>query len=218
MPNKRVGIFAGLGLTVAAVAATVGVAPSGALEPAANEMEKLKACEQKLCEMVVKKAESGDDLKCDIGKTWAKAKIVEGGKGGKWSWAFDDARCGVEVSAKRATVVSAVTKPEHALEFTEHTIKCDLESGKDVTQVTIKMAPKITFKEGKADKAWLNVKLIEAPAHIKALIWTAAQLEDNLGIFHGTMISEINEFLHQKCPKAMGVPAAAAPKKEKKQK
>ena len=52
-------------------------------------------------------------------------------------------------------------------------------------------------------KAWLNVKQIDAPAVIKGALWTAAQIENNLGVFHADMISGINDFIAQKCPKAM---------------
>jgi hypothetical protein len=68
--------------------------------------------------------------------------------------------------------------------------------------VKVTLAPKISFKDGKAQRGWINVRKIEAPAVIRGAIWTAAQIEDKFGLFHGDMIAEINEFIGMKCPKA----------------
>lgn len=195
---------AGLAATAGIAAfALGGVAPSLALDEPANEKEVLKQCEKRVCEIVVKKAPAGDDLKCALSKTWAKAKIKDGIEKQKLSWGFGDARCAVDLEAKRDLILGAVAKPEHAFELPPHTVRCEIERDKEVTPVTVTLAPKITFKNGKAEKAWLNVKTIEAPAVIKGAIWTAAQLEDNFGLFHAQMIAEINEFVEQKCPKAL---------------
>ena len=195
---------AGLAATAGVAAfALGGVGPSLALDEPGNEKEILKQCEKRVCEIVVKKAPAGDDLKCTLSKTWAKAKIKDGVEKQKLSWGFGDARCAVDLEAKRDLILGAVAKPEHTLELAPHTVKCEIEREKEVTPVLVTLAPKIAFKNGKAEKAWLNVKSIEAPAVVKGAIWTAAQLEDNFGLFHGQMISEINEFVEQKCPKAL---------------
>lgn len=174
---------------------------ASALDEKANEKEQAKACEQQLCQIVLKKEAAGSDFKCDIGKTWAK-KTIEGGiEKKKISWGFGDARCGIALGVPRASIVDALTKPAQAFEFPKHTIKCEVEREKEVVPINITMAPKIEFKDGKAQKAWLNVSDIDAPAVVKGAIWTAAKLEDALGVFHGEMISEINEFLHEKCAK-----------------
>lgn len=189
------GMAMGLALLAAGEAA--------AFEEPADEKTALKACEQKLCSMVVGKAAGGDDLSCALSKTWAGAKIKEGIEKQKLSWSFGDARCTVAIGAKRADVVGAVSKPDHTLQFDPHTVKCEVEREKEITPINITLAPKLQFKGGKAEKAWLNVTTIEAPAVVKGAIWTAAQLEQNFGLFHGLMIAEINEFIGQKCPKAV---------------
>ena len=177
--------------------------PALALDEAANEKDVLKACEKQLCEIVIKKQATGADLACNLSKTWSKTKIVEGIEKKKLSWGFGDARCTIDVKVKRASVVDAVSKPDQSFEFEPHTIKCQIEREKEVTEVAVTLAPKISFKDGKAVKAWLGVKQIDAPAVVKSVIWTAAQVEDNFGLFHSEMISEINELIGQKCPKVM---------------
>lgn len=206
MRNYRLEFCAGFAAAVlvgGVAIAILGVPPTQALEKPENEREVLKACERQLCEIIVKKEPAGDDLVCPLSKTWAQSSIKGGIEKRSLSWGFGDARCSVNLTAKRDVILSAVTKPEHALELTPHTVKCEVERESEVTPINITLAPKITFKNGKAEEAWLNVTSIEAPAVVKGAIWTAAQLEDNFGLFHSDMLSEINEFIEEKCPKAL---------------
>lgn len=184
-------------------ALTVGGGVALALEETANEKDALKACEKRVCEMVVKKEAAGDDLACALQKTWSKDKIKEGIEKKRISWGFGNARCAVEVKVPRATIHSALTKSEHALELAAHTVKCEVERESEVTPITVTLAPKVNFKDGKAVKAWIGVKEIEAPAVVKGAIWTVAKVEDTIGLFHSDMIAEINEFIDKKCPKAL---------------
>ena len=172
-----------------------------ALDEGASEKDVLKACEKQLCEIVAKKDASGADLACSLTKTWAKKKIQEGIEQKKLSWGFGDARCAIDVKAKRAAIVDAMTKPEQAFDFEPHSVKCEVEREKEVTSFSVTLAPKIMFKDGKAHKVLLNIKNIEAPAVIKSAIWTVAQAEDYFGLFHSQMVSEVNELIGQKCPK-----------------
>jgi hypothetical protein len=183
------------------LAASVGVAQ--ALDEPANEREALKACERQMCEILVKRQSSGTDFACTLSKTWKRTKIEEGIEKKKLKWGFGDARCTIDVQVMRSTVVDAVSKPAHSVEFEPQTVKCMVEREKETTEVKVTLAPKISFKDGNAQKAWINVKKIEAPAIIRGAIWTAAQIEDNFGLFHGDMIAEINEFIGKKCPKAV---------------
>lgn len=204
--NNRLEFCAGFTAAVlmgGVAIALLGPPPTQALERTKNEREVLKACEKRLCEIIVKKDTAGDDLLCPLSKTWAQASIKGGVEKRSLSWAFGDARCSVDLNAKRDTIVGAVTKPEHALELSPHEVKCEVEREGEITPINVTLAPKVSFKNGKAEKAWLNVSSIEAPAVVKGAIWTAAQLEDTFGLFHSEMISEINEFIEEKCPKTI---------------
>lgn len=182
---------------------TLAAGPVLALDEAANEKDQLKACEKQLCEIVTKKPTSGSDLACALSKTWNKTTIKEGVEKKKLSWGFGDARCTIDVTAKREAIVDAVSKPDQTFEFAPHTIKCQIEREKEVTNVNVTVAPKISFKDGKATKALIGLKEIEAPTVVKGAIWTVAQAEDYLGLFHSDMLSEINELIGQKCPKVV---------------
>ena len=187
-------ILAGGWITTAAVA----------LEVPADEKAKLKACEKQICTIILKKKTSGSDLSCDIGRTWQKSKIVKGVKEKNISWTFGDARCTVKVSMRRQGIIDALTKPAYDLQLTKHKVRCEVERTDEVNKIDLEMAPKMSFKNGKVEKAWLNVSNIEAPTIIKGALWTVAKLEENVGLFHGEMVSEVNEFIHEKCAKRHG--------------
>jgi hypothetical protein len=200
------GIQAAIRGTVGALVGTLAGAflfsgSALALKPAADEKAKLKACEAQLCGVILNKAPAGGTLACTISKTWEKSKIVNGVKQKKISWTFGDAQCGVDLKVPHDAIIAALTQAKSEFNLQPHTIACVVERDKGTTDVKISMAPKITFKDGKAQKAWLNISKIEAPTIIKGAIWTVSKLEDNFGLFHGQLIKEINTFVHKKCAK-----------------
>jgi hypothetical protein len=81
-------------------------------------------------------------------------------------------------------------------------VNCLVEhEGKDPTTVKATLAPKATFKGGKVEKVWINLKEVEGPAVIKGLAFTVARLEDSVGVFHKYLVEAVNELIHDKCPK-----------------
>ena len=177
--------------------------PAQALDEGAKEKETLDACEKSICELLVKREASGDDLKCALSKTWGKDKIKSGVEGKKVGWSLGDARCSVDLAVKRQAIVDALTKSEFELTIDPHTVKCEVERENEVTAINISLAPKIQMKDGKASKAWLGITNIDAPTAVKGAIWTVAQMEDTFGIFHSDLIKDINKFVHEKCPKRL---------------
>lgn len=189
-------------VTVAPLLALLTVS-AAALEEGATEKETLEACEKSICELLVKREPAGDDLKCELSKTWGKDKIKSGVEGKKIGWSLGDARCGVSMAVKRQSIVDALTKPEYELKLDPHTVKCEVEREKEITAINVSLAPRIQLKDGKAAKAWLGITNIDAPAAIKGAIWTVAQMEDTFGVFHSDLIKDINKFVHEKCPKRL---------------
>ena len=59
----------------------------------------------------------------------------------------------------------------------------------------------VTFEDGKAAKAELNITKVEAPTVMSTVITGAAWVEKNLNLFHGETVDEINDFVHKKCAK-----------------
>ena len=192
----------------------VSALPARALEEPPGEMQALKACERRLCSMVLGKEPTGDDLVCDVQKTWARSSLEEGKSKGV-SWGFGDAQCKVDLKLERKDIVAALTKPKHTVRVPPHEVTCVVEREGELKPVTARLAPKLKFKDGKADKVWINLESIEGPADVKSTVWAAAQIEDTLGVFHRPMIKSINKFLHRQCAQRYGPGAETAEKKKK---
>jgi hypothetical protein len=181
-----------------------------ALEEKRGEAAAIKACDKRLCTILMQKNAKGDDLKCSLTKTWAQSAIKEANSH-KLSWAFGDAQCTVDINLNRAILVSALTDDQRKLRVPPHTFNCVVEQDGKLEKVTATVAPKIVFKDGKADKVWVNLKNVEGPAGIKATLQTAAQLADTLGLFHRRMIKSINRYVERHCPKTFPQLVATSP-------
>lgn len=194
----RTGIAGGVLLALASTSAF-----ARSLEVPPDEEAVIKACEKRLCGMILDKKPDGDDLNCDLQKTWAKDSL-EGGKSQGVSWGFGDARCNANVTLSRADIIAALTQRKHTIRVPAHDVSCVVIREGEERPVAITMAPKLTFRKGRADKVWINLEKIEGPADVRATVWTAAQLEDKLGLFHRPLIRSINRFIHRRCEQRWG--------------
>ena len=186
-----------------------GLSPARALDEQAGEKQAIEACEKRLCTMLLQKNPKGDDLKCELTKTWGKSTIKEA-ESKMVKWSYGDARCSVDLNLTRAAVVSAMTSESFTYQVPAHTANCIVEQDGQASTVTTRLAPKIVFKNGKAEKVWINLKSVDGPAGIKATIWTAARLEDSIGLFHRQMIKSMNKFIEKSCAKKFPQIASAA--------
>jgi hypothetical protein len=176
---------------------------AAALDEPKDEKAQLEACEKDICTLVVKKEPAGNNLQCNLQKTWASKKIKQGVEEKKLTWSLGDLRCGLKLDTSRQDMVDALTKPEYELKIPTHAVKCEVEREKEVLNISVNIAPRIQFKDGKAVKAWIGVGEISAPTVVKGAIWSAAQLEDTFGVVHGDLIKEINRFVYERCPKQL---------------
>ncbi len=169
-----------------------------ALEPDPGEEKAIKACERRLCTMVLGLQPTGPDLACNVAKTWDRDTLKKG-ESASVSWGFGDARCTVDLKLSRTDLVGALTAPKYTVVIPEHEVRCIVEQDGKPRPVVAKLAPKLKFKNGKADKIWLNLGDVSGPTAVKATVNMAASLEDTLGIFHRSMLKSVNKFLHTKC-------------------
>lgn len=204
-------LFLAFGLAALA-SSPLGVSAARALEEQRGEAAAIKACDQRLCAILVHKNPKGDDLKCSLTKTWARSKIKEADSQ-KLSWGFGDARCTVDINISRAVLVAAMSSEESKFRVPAHTANCVVEQDGKLEKVTAVLAPKIVFKNGSAEKVWVNLKSVEGPAGIRLTLQTAAQLADTLGLFHKRMIKSINRYIERHCPTTQSVAASTPPPK-----
>jgi hypothetical protein len=201
-------------LCFALLTALTYAAPARALDEEAGDAQKLKSCDERVCAMLLTKNPIGEDLKCELSKTWAKSTIKEAERR-NLTWGFGDARCTVKLDVSRATVVAAVSSPEFKFFVPPHTVNCVVEQEGKLEKVKATLAPKIVFKDGKAEKVWVNLTNVDGPAGVKATLWTAAQLNDGIGIFHRPLLKAINRFIAKHCPTHYPQLAAKSPAAKK---
>jgi hypothetical protein len=194
-----------------ALAAMFSVPAAWALDEQRGEEAAIKACDLRLCQILVSKNPAGDNLKCTLTKTWARSSIKEADSN-KLSWGFGDARCSVDLDVSRATLVTSISSDEAKFRLPPHTANCVIEQDGKLEKVTAVVSPKIVFKAGKAEQVWVNLKSVEGPAAIELTVKTAAYLADTLGLFHKRMIKQINRYIERHCPEAL---AEAAKEKDK---
>lgn len=196
-------------------AAPLFLGTAQALEEQKGEEAAIKACDKRLCSILVSKDPKGEDLRCKLTKTWSRSTIKEADSH-KLSWSFGDAQCTAEININRARLVAVLKGDGKKFFVPPHTANCIVEQDGKREKVTATLSPKIYFQDGKAEKIWVNLTAVEGPSNITATLQTAAYLADNLGLFHRRMIKSINKYIERHCAKnypqlvSTSPPAAAA--------
>jgi hypothetical protein len=191
-------------LMLAAFATAALPAGAAALDVKKDEKDKLKACERRMCETIIKKAPANGEVACALTKTRARPSLKETtDESKKVDWTFGDARCSVDLKVPRALVVHALTAQTVKLELPQHHVSCEIERDKEIDRVHFMLGPKVRFENGQAKQVWINLKKVEGPAAIKAMAMTLAKLEDTVGLFQGSLTKAINKFIAEQCPKAV---------------
>src|SRR5581483_10976096 len=171
---------------------------AAALEAQPGEQKAIDACDKRLCTMLQTKDPSGEDLKCALTKTFTRSTLKEGDTA-QVKWGFGDARCSVQINITRAAIVTAVTAKSYKFWVPLTTANCVVELDGQLKTVTAKLEPKIEFKDGRAEKVWINLREVEGPAAIKATLTLGAQLNDSVGLFHRSMLKSINGYIYKLC-------------------
>jgi hypothetical protein len=170
-----------------------------ALEEGREEAAAIQDCDKRLCAILLERNPSGSDLRCALTKTWARSKIKEADSA-KLRWGFGDARCSVDLNLSREKLIAAVDGGKGTYRVAPHTANCVVEQDGKLEQVTAVLAPKIVFRNGRADKIWINLKSVHGPGSIAFTVQTAAQLADTFGLFHRQMIRSVNRYIERHCP------------------
>jgi hypothetical protein len=165
-----------------------------------GEAKVLEDCDRRLCTILLKQEVTGDDLKCDLTKTWARATI-KGADSPGLTWGFGDARCTAHVRITRAALVTALTAKNYKLWVPAHTAECVVEQSGQMKTIKATLAPKIEFKNGRVEKIWVNLQSMEGTSSITGLLSAGANLIDSTGLFHGQMVKEANKYIYTQCPK-----------------
>jgi hypothetical protein len=197
-------------LTGALLAIAAG---NSALADTDAEKEKLTQCAKEICGIIVSKKAAGPDVACTLAKTWEKEQVQKAADYMSYSWGLGSAMCTANLTLKRADLVNALTSREYTFKFGKQRISCEIGEAKYAIRATV--APELKFKDGTAKSGKLQMSDIEGAALIKGVVWSAAALERNFGLFDSDLIRETNRFMQTECPKML---ESAQPKKAETQK
>jgi hypothetical protein len=164
------------------------------------EKEARKACKIKLCTIFASKDPAGEDVACDIVKTWREADITKM-LGGKIDWPWGKAVCQSKLELKREPLALAMSETAYAVSMPTQTVRCTLaqkEKG-DPYVVEIAIAPKVDFENGKAVTAQLNWGEASAPMLVYALIYAGTGLDNSANVLGPEVVRMVNEFTTKKC-------------------
>jgi len=186
--------------------------PVSALEPQSGEGVAILDCERRLCTMLQQRTAKGEDLTCDLSKTWAR-NVIKSADQPTVTWGFGDARCSVSIHVSRAQIAEALAArgEDRKVWIPPHTATCLVEFDGEVRTLTATLAPKLVVKDGRVEKIWVNLTEVDGPSAVKATLWTAARLADHVGLFQQPLIKSVNRFITTTCPKKYPLAAASAP-------
>jgi len=193
----KVTLLAGL-IALLALGQTAG-AQDQTLEEQA-EKEARKACEAKICDIIATRDPTGEDVTCDIVKTWSEQDIVKM-LGGRINWPWGSAMCQSKVTLERGPLAKAMSEPSYEMTMPTQTARCFLsqKEGGDPYVVEIAVAPKVKFENGKAAEAQVNWGTASAPMMVYPLIYAGTALDNSANVLGPELVRLVNEFTAKKC-------------------
>ena len=164
------------------------------------ERQARKACKIKICDILATKDLQGDDVSCDIVKTWRESDITKM-LGGRFDWPWGKAVCQSKLDIKRVQLVNAMTQANYEVALPEQKVSCTLaqKSEGEPYAVGVSIAPKVTFENGKAVSARLNWGEANAPMLAYALIYAGTGFDNSTNVLGPEVVRMVNEFTGRKC-------------------
>ncbi|HEY8449991.1 MAG TPA: hypothetical protein VIL95_05855 [Bacillota bacterium] len=191
----------------------LGLQPSGAQEKLRTDIDKTLAeqlvkeaearrgCKVAICEAARSRVAQGDNISCNVVKTWPdvdlKTKILKGAM----EWPFGHAQCEAAITLDRKMLVAAASEAKYEAKIGKHNVSCQLSSkdGKDKHALTFTIDPVVTFEKGKAVKASLNWGNVGGTTIAKSAAWSATAVDNTFNVLQGAVIEQINEFFGPSC-------------------
>ena len=184
-----------------AVVTPAADASASALTPEEKaEKDARKACKIKICSILASKDPVGDDVSCDIVKTWREVDITKM-LGGKIDWPWGKAVCQSELEVEREPLAKAMSEATYQIVVPEQRVRCTLAQ-KDKSEpyvVEVSIAPKVAFENGRAMTASLNWGEASAPMLVYALIYAGTGLDNSANMLGPEVVRMVNDFATKKC-------------------
>lgn len=164
------------------------------------EKEARKACKAKICDIIATRDPNGDNVSCDIVKTWREDEIVKM-LGGQISWPWGKAVCQSRLELERKSLALAMSEPAHEIVMPVQNVRCTLaqKSEGEPYTVEVALAPKVKFENGKAIEASINWGEAKAPMLVYPLIYAGTALDNQANVLGPEVVRLVNELTTKKC-------------------
>lgn len=174
------------------------------------EKEMRKACKIKVCAILASKDPQGEDVACDIVKTWREADITKM-LGGRINWPWGKAVCDFKLALQREPLAKAMREPSYEVALPSQKLRCSVaqKGGTDPYAIEMSVAPKVKFESGKATEAAVNWGEASAPMLIYPLIYAGTGFDNSNNVLGPEVVWMINKFTTKKCAEVkVELPAA----------
>ncbi len=157
-----------------------------------------EACKIEICDIVETREEQGPNITCDIGWTWRAEEIVDA-LGGRVDWVWGKAACQSTVRLERAPLANAMSAPSASVTTDMHKVRCAIQQDGKPYVIEVELAPRITFKNGKATDAKVHWGEVSAPAAIYPLLYAATGLDNSTNALGPEVVRQVNKFTRKDC-------------------
>ena len=165
-----------------------------------EEKEARKVCKAKICDIIATSDPAGDDVSCDIVKTWREEDIAKM-LGGKIGWPWGKAVCQSRLELARKPLALAMSEAQYEIVMPAQTVRCTLaqKTEGEPYAIEVTMAPKVKFENGKATEATINWGEATAPMFVYPLIYAGTGLDNSANVLGPEVVRMVNEFTTKKC-------------------
>ena len=122
------------------------------------EKDARKACKIKICDIIATRDPAGDDVSCDIVKTWREEDIAKM-LGGKIGWPWGKAVCQSKLEFKREPLAQAMSEAEYDIVMPTQKVRCTLaqKEGGEPYAVEVSLAPNVEIRERQGDRGQRSI-------------------------------------------------------------
>lgn len=163
------------------------------------EKEARKACKIEICDIIATREPIGEDIACDIKKTWRPDSLTKM-LGDQFSWPWGKAVCQSKLNLSRADLAGAMLESDATIKMEQFAVSCELHTGEGEPYVVeMDLAPEVTFKNGRAISASINWGDVSAPLMIYPILYAGTGLDNRSNILGSEVVEMVNEFTYKKC-------------------
>jgi hypothetical protein len=164
------------------------------------EKEARKECKKKICDIIATRDPEGENVACDIVKTWREEDIVKM-LGGRINWPFGKAVCQSKLELKRKPLALAMSEPQYEVPLEPQKVRCTLaqKSEGEPYAIELTLAPRVKFENGTATEGSINWGEASAPIFVYPLVYAGTGLDNSANVLGPEVVRMVNEFTTKKC-------------------